>query len=289
MTLSIIIPVYNVAQYLRRCLESVTQQGVHDYEVLLVNDASYDNSLGICIEWCQTHPQFRVISHPANRGLSEARNTGILQAKGTYLAFLDSDDFLAPGTLSSLLSYLQQADVVEFPVQVDHLAKSAYTFKPQQGSISFQQWMAGDGYTHCYAWNKVYRASLWQGIQFPPGRYYEDIFTIPSVLQRAGSVLGIADGLYYYCKRNGSICNAPNLNRLRDYVQGLDYLISLPECQGHTALYIRALNAQLSYRQAGGREAVIARQPIPWRYILFSHLTPRQLLKALWFKLTYHG
>ena len=91
--LSIIVPVYNVAQYLRHCLQSLSEQGLEDYEVILVNDASRDNSRGICSEWCTNHPQFRLVCHEVNRGLSEARNTGIKIATGKYVMFLDSDDF----------------------------------------------------------------------------------------------------------------------------------------------------------------------------------------------------
>ncbi|MCF0197600.1 MAG: glycosyltransferase, partial [Bacteroidaceae bacterium] len=115
-TLTIIVPVYNVAQHLRQCLVSLSEQMEgDDYEVLLVNDASTDNSRGICSTWCDTHPRFRLLCHAANQGLSAARNTGLQAAAGTYIAFADSDDFLAPLTLQRALRAMGDADVVEFP------------------------------------------------------------------------------------------------------------------------------------------------------------------------------
>lgn len=289
MKLSIIVPVYNVAQYLRHCLESLSQQELQDYEVILVNDASYDNSLGICIEWCAEHPEFRIISHPKNMGLSEARNTGMREASGEYITFVDSDDFLQAGSLAKVLTFADKADVVEYPVMVDYLDKSAYEFHPHSGITSFTEWIAGDGYTHCYACNKIYRASLWEGMQFPPGRYFEDILTIPQVLRRAKNIYGTCEGMYYYCKRKGSISNSKNIKSLRDYVLALNQLLALPECSHHTSLYIRALNAQLTYLKAGGEGKIIPKHNIPLSYLFASGITTNQRLKALWFKLTYHG
>ena len=112
--LSIIIPVYNVAQYLRHCLQSILDQQLASYEVILVDDGSYDNSLGICIEWCNEHKEFKVFRHEQNRGLSEARNTGISQATGRYITFVDSDDFLAPETLGNCMASIGDAEVIDF-------------------------------------------------------------------------------------------------------------------------------------------------------------------------------
>ena len=92
MQFSIVIPVYNVAPYLRECVDSVLAQNSTDYEIILVDDGSTDNSPAICDEYAEKYSQIKVI-HKANGGLSDARNFGIKKAQGDYLMFLDSDDF----------------------------------------------------------------------------------------------------------------------------------------------------------------------------------------------------
>ena len=287
MKISIIIPVYNVAQHLPKCLESILTQGLVDYEVILINDGSYDNSQAICKEWCSKSPAFRLINHDKNQGLSAARNTGIKEAKGEVITFVDSDDYLAQGTLSACLEEMEDADVLEYPIMVDHLSAKEYPFHPIEGTYDFQTWMKRDGYTHCYACNKLFKRSLWGDTTFPIGRYYEDIFTIPYVLQRATKIRGTKHGMYYYCKRDGSISNTPKLRALSDYVEALVQLQKLPENQQNFALYLRSLNAQLSYHQHGGKEKIVPHRPLPLSFILSPNLTLHQRIKALWFRLTY--
>ncbi len=285
-SLSIIVPVYNVAPYVRHCLQSLLEQGLEQYEVILVNDASYDNSRGICSEWCREHPQFRLINHEANRGLSEARNTGIAHAEGVYVTFVDSDDYLEPETLSACMEEMEGADVLEYPIMVNHLAPDARLWTPAEGLTDFAQWIRQDGFTHCYACNKVFRRSLWEGECFPPGVCFEDIRAIPRILQKASSIRGIRRGTYYYCRRNGSISTSLDAKNLQEYAEALTGLMSLPECWDNMNLYLRALNAELTYRKNGGRGQLVPARRIPLRYILGPGLTMRQRLKALWFKLT---
>lgn len=283
--LSIIVPVYNVAPYLRHCLQSLTEQGIEDFEVLLVDDGSYDNSRGICIEWCAEHPPFRLIVHETNKGLSEARNTGIREAEGEFITFVDSDDFLAPDTLGLCLREMGEADVVEYPVQRDHYSDHASTWIPQERTVSFREWMQGDGYTHCYACNKIFRTSLWADTEFPAGKYYEDIFTIPYVLRRCSQIKEISQGLYYYCDRRGSISHTPKPQALKDFTEALVRLSELPENEHHTALYIRALNAEISYQKHSHRkEKLVPHRHIPWSYLLQPSLSWRERFKALWLK-----
>ena len=110
ISISIIIPVYNVERYLPVCLESIVQQSMDDYEVILVDDGSTDSSGPICNEYADRHPQFRVI-HQQNQGISAARNAGVVESKGKYLLFLDSDDFLVPNSLSKLLELANKNDL----------------------------------------------------------------------------------------------------------------------------------------------------------------------------------
>ena len=286
--MSIIVPVFNVSPYLRRCLQSLTEQGLDDYEVLLVNDASHDNSLAICQDWCRDHPQFRLLEHSTNRGLSEARNTGLSEAHGEYVAFADSDDYLAPQTLSQALARMEGADVVEFPVMENHLSERPRLWMPQEGTMRPDEWMDSGGFRHSYVWNKIYKRSLWEGITFPAGKLFEDLRTVPRVLKRAGSIRGIAQGIYYYCVRAEGISRQTDLEHLTHYAEAISLLSEEPQNAANWELYVRALNAQLSYRRAGGRRVFVTARHIPWRFIVRRGLSWRQRLKAVWFKFTYH-
>lgn len=112
--LSVIIPVYNVEQYLERCVLSVVYQTYHNLEILLIDDGSQDQSGKICDQLSQKYKRIRVI-HKKNEGLSDARNKGLDLAKGEYITFLDSDDYIHPETYSILISQLEtaNADIVE--------------------------------------------------------------------------------------------------------------------------------------------------------------------------------
>ena len=287
--LSIIIPVYNVAQYLRHCLQSILDQQLASYEVILVDDGSYDNSLGICIEWCNEHKEFKVFRHEQNRGLSEARNTGISQAIGRYITFVDSDDFLAPETLGNCMASIGDAEVIEYPVMINHLSDDVQLWQPENATKDFETWMKDNGFTHCYACNKVFKHELWDDIKFPKDKYYEDIFTIPYVLKKAHKIVSTDKGIYYYCKRNGSITNTPKKNALHDYLEALIQLFNFEENLQNTSLYIQCLNAQTSFLKYGGEGKIVPRKQIPWSYLFHSSLTARQRIKALWYKFSYHG
>ena len=113
MFFSIIIPVYQVAPYLRCCLDSVTGQRFRDREILLVDDGSTDGSGAICDEYREKHPDIRVI-HQQNQGLSGARNAGLDAAKGEWILFIDSDDWIAPDMLETLFAEMQRHPADEY-------------------------------------------------------------------------------------------------------------------------------------------------------------------------------
>lgn len=109
--ISIIIPIYNAADFLGKCVESVLMQSVSDIEVILVNDGSKDNSLEICNEFAAKDSRVRVIDKP-NGGVSDARNHGIDQASGNYLMFMDSDDWLSADALERFVPYMDKYDII---------------------------------------------------------------------------------------------------------------------------------------------------------------------------------
>ena len=122
MNLSIIIPVYNVEQTLQRCVKSVLEQSFTNYEIILIDDGSTDKSGQMIDSLAETDNRCTAIHQP-NRGLSAARNTGIEIATGNYITFIDSDDFIAPETLTPLMNILETRkgiDLLEYPVLEHH-------------------------------------------------------------------------------------------------------------------------------------------------------------------------
>ena len=114
MEISIIIPIYNVEQYIRKCLDSILRQGLYDgeYEVILVNDGSKDGSLAICEEYCQEYPHFRIINQE-NQGVSVARNNGIDHAQGKFIVFVDADDYLLDNGLNLAFEHFRERDDID--------------------------------------------------------------------------------------------------------------------------------------------------------------------------------
>lgn len=284
--LSVVVPVYNVHQWLRHCLQSLTEQGLESYEVILVNDSSRDNSQGICSEWCESHPEFHLINHERNQGLSAARNTGIKEARGEYITFVDSDDFLAPLTLSTLLSEMGDADVIEYPIEVYHLSRESRRWLSEsEGTENFAHWMQNRGQDHCYACNKIFRRSLWQGVEFPVGHFFEDIYTIPYVMRKAQSIRSTHKGLYYYCCRTGSISRTYTERNLTDLANSLSNLLQLPENKENDELCLRIRNAQRSLTKLYGKKFAASEQvKIRMRLLFAPGLSWRDRLKVIFYK-----
>lgn len=201
MKLSIVVPVYQVADTLERCLRSLDDLP-QDCEVILVDDGSTDGSGALCDAWAARHAPARVLHQP-NRGLSAARNAGIGQAVGDYLTFVDSDDFVEQGLYHRLLALLEahpEYDLVEFSAYEAYGSKEARTLmldeKIYRDPVDY--WLDGCAYRHAYAWNKVFRRSLFASVRFEEGRYFEDVFILP-LLARAARVIATTPlGFYYY-------------------------------------------------------------------------------------------
>ena len=207
--LSVIVPVFNAAGTLQRCIDSILSQSVSDMEIILVDDGSTDGSPVLCDRLASAHDCIRVI-HRDNGGLSVARNSGIQAASGSWITFVDSDDELTPGTLGPNLELTSDdIDLVEFPVTVHYGAPNVYNLDFQPVTISgdkvFPHWIISGGNTHCYAWNKIYRATLFDGIRFPENENFEDTAICPQIISRCRAVTYSNLGRYLYYSSSGSI------------------------------------------------------------------------------------
>ena len=209
MKLSIIIPVYKVEHTLSQCIESVLAQSFTDYEILLIDDGSPDNCPQICDQWTEQDNRLKVI-HKPNGGLSDARNVGIDRAQGEYITFIDSDDTIEKDTLSEIMNAFTLHPVyqiIEYPVSVHHHSDRAYIlhFEEKGYTNLHDYWIIHKGYTHAYAWNKVYHRKLFTDIRFPVGKLFEDIITVAKLLKLSGNILTISRGRYNYCENKDGL------------------------------------------------------------------------------------
>lgn len=207
--LTIIIPVYKVEKTLRRCVESITNQRDCDFEIVLVDDGSPDFSPAICDELALEDGRINVI-HKENGGLSDARNKGIEIAKGDYITFVDSDDFIGEDSLCELMSIMErhpEYDILEYPIYRFYGSRHAekLTFEEKTYSDMEEYWLSCHAYEHAYACNKIYKRHLFDEVRFPKGCVFEDIHTLPKILDKTKIVATTGKGLYYYCENENGI------------------------------------------------------------------------------------
>lgn len=224
--ITIIIPVYNVEEYIGRCLESARNQTYHNLEILVIDDGTEDDSSRIAEEYAQKDERIRVI-HQENAGLSGARNTGIEEACGEWILFVDSDDEMVPDSVETLYhaaianhtkmsmgGYYQCSHYKDGERMKEmHIPTGVYK---QEELIKY---FLTIGKNQEYIWTKLFHRSIWEEIRFPKGKVYEDIFTMPLVLQKAQSCVMIDHLVYKYHIRIGSISMGKNLEKQFD---GLD-------------------------------------------------------------------
>lgn len=203
--ISVIIPVYKVENYLRRCVDSVLAQTYQNMEILLIDDGSPDECPKICEEYAVKDPRIRVV-HQENKGLSGARNTGIGQAKGAYLSFLDSDDIYSPYFLESLYRAISayDADISQCRWEYMHGDHLKETYRPEAececltGREMLGRLYIQTGAYYVVAWNKLYKKELFKEIRYPEGRIHEDEATTYRLFDLAKKCVLVDNALYGY-------------------------------------------------------------------------------------------
>ncbi len=285
--LSVIIPVYNTAQTLDACVESVLQQQIDEMQLLLVDDASPDEAPARCDAWAARHPQrIRVIHQPKNGGLSAARNAALdvvlREGKTDIITFVDSDDRLTPNTYAPLLHLMAQhpdVDMLEYAYQeVPYINKGVNggnNKAPTLYADAQRYWLQEQAYTHSYAWNKLYRTALWRDVRFPVGRTFEDMHTLPRLLDGCRQVLVTQHGTYLYSYNpKGITANAS----AADWASLLEASLVAWHKYGRLAdlYYMYVLNIQLQYCKLSGKAP-----ELPYRPVRLSALPHRFWLKWL--------
>lgn len=211
--LSIIIPVYNVEDYITECVESVLNQTFCDIEIILVDDGSTDRSGLICDNFATEDKRIKVI-HKKNGGLSSARNCGIEEAQGDYLTFIDGDDIIVGketiGNLMSCLEANNDIDIIQYDVIHKYLSQMAHkrsypftTYKNKESIL--EAYMKQNIHVSCC--DKIFKKKIFKDIRFPLGQISEDIAIIPQIVENTCNLMTSEIGYYGYRYREGSISN----------------------------------------------------------------------------------
>jgi len=208
--ISIIVPVFNVEKYLKKCLDSIINQAFQNFELILVDDGSTDNSGKICDEYKIKDKRVKVI-HQENKGLSAARNAGIENATGNYIGFVDGDDYISYNMYEFLHNCLieNNADIAVCGLYNCFKNKKVPQYKKKEfyllDNVSALK-MALEGVVFSvHAVNKLYKRDLFIENRFPEGKLSEDAFIIPKILFESKKVVVKTLPLYYYVHHSGTI------------------------------------------------------------------------------------
>lgn len=209
---SLVVPVYNTANYLETCLNSLLRQSHQLLQIILVNDGSTDESETICLKYCAIDP--RLVYHKKeNGGLSSARNAGLELATGEYIGFIDSDDYVSPnfveGLLGACLKYQCGVSACGRLVVYDHRTERMFHFDKEQlwdGSHLIQRFLQWNGLDGSVC-DKLFHRSFLPLLHFTPGRISEDLPITCAVLLKSKRIVHVGEAMYHYIQRGSSITN----------------------------------------------------------------------------------
>lgn len=264
--LSIIVPIYNVEQYLDRCIQSILNQTYQNLEIILVDDGATDCSGAIADSYAAKDKRIKVF-HKENGGLSDARNYGLEHVTGDYILFIDSDDFIVNIMCERLITVASSnnADIVSCNYYIyrgdDDI--SIHTMSVQDDKRTFTGMdmlryylLKTEPFDLNVVWNKIFKLDLFNGVEpvrFPKGRVQEDNFTIFRLFLNANSIVTVNEPLYYYVQRAGSIM--ANFTRrfmidtIESYMYMSDYLMNhCSSVKNELQLYLLNSYVELSRR-----------------------------------------
>lgn len=239
MKISVIVPVYNVEPYLERCIQSILAQDFEEYEIVLVNDGTEDDSGKIAEDFARQYPEKIVYIKQENKGLGGARNTGILHAKGEYLLFVDSDDYIVPDTLQKVYRKMveEQADLLLFDYyriseQYEVLSRNYGCFG-KVDTFTLETY-PGVLFDNPSTWNKMYHRSLFvdYGIAFPDKVWYEDLRTTAKIYTKARKIVYFREPFYCYYQRESSIMHTKDCTKYLQIIEAMEDLLQYFKKEG---------------------------------------------------------
>lgn len=267
---SIIVPVYNVEKYIRKCLESLVNQTLKDIEVIVVNDGSPDNSQSIIDEYVKKYPHIIKSYAKENGGQGSARNYGYQKATGEYIGFVDSDDYVSLDMYEKLYNkaILNKSDIVicKYTVIDENNNSKEYQYlfnKTNNDKIDYL-------FNNTGVCNKIYKRNLLKKFEFRSKVWYEDIDFIIKILLKAKKINSIEDELYYYLVREGSTMNNNNIKKNLDILAAFDsilnYILENKEYQKYSDeiefiaiyhIYITAIARIINIKHTKGKKEII--------------------------------
>jgi glycosyltransferase involved in cell wall biosynthesis len=238
--ISIIVPVYNVEEYLPRCIDSILNQTFPDFELILVNDGSPGNCGKICDDFAKRDNRIKVI-HKKNGGAASARNAGINHAKGRYIAFVDGDDYIHYKMFDLLYSTMKECSsdlvacnfvkVTNYNSKLEETAIHNFHEENYSNLEALEQLFimknkehfsnAGNNLIWVLPVNKLYKRELFEKNRFEEGKICEDEFITHKLLYDCKKITYIPVTLYYYFQRSNSVMNSPYSIRRLDKVDAL--------------------------------------------------------------------
>ena len=205
---SIIVPIYNVEKFIKRSIDSLINQTYKNIQIICVDDGSTDGSMKILSEY---QDERIIIVHKENGGISSARNYGFKFVKGDYITFVDSDDWVEPEYIHTLIKQFTRGDIdiscIAFDYAYDDHKKN-YEYKMKKGVVKKNKALTllCDGKTITnHVWNKMYRSYLFSDVRFEEGRTFEDIYVMFKLFSKASKVSMVDKVLYHYYMRDDSL------------------------------------------------------------------------------------
>lgn len=231
MKLSIIIPVYNVELYLKECLDSIINQNNSAVELILINDGSTDNSLAICKEYSSKY-DFIILINQLNSGQSAARNAGLKIATGTYIWFIDSDDWIAQDSIQTIHNYLSNSDVDLFSFSFENevngkIVASDLNYSETIAPCKPNEFLNTTKYFFTSPWVRIFRKTFLEqhSLKFIEGMVHEDDFFNYQCMNFAQKVQKIPDVLYFYRIRDNSTTTSLTYDVILKRINSLFYII----------------------------------------------------------------
>lgn len=246
--ISVIVPSYNVAPYLQRCVDSLISQTYSNLEIILVDDGSTDDTGELCDKIAESDSRIKVI-HKKNGGLSDARNAGIDIATGEFYSFIDGDDFIEPDTYEVMMKEMENPRVsiaAGGVIVTDVQGNNRISMSPERQYLTkeeaFMDLLGGKNYITQSSCNKLFRSSLFEKIRYKKGILNEDMEILPRLLDVSDDVVLLNKAVYHYIKKPGSITTADySMERYRAIEVERDiYLLcknKYPQLQPYASFY----------------------------------------------------
>ena len=257
--ISVIVPIYNVEQYLDKCIDSIIKQTYTDLEIILVDDGSPDHCASICDHYAKKDHRIVVI-HKQNGGLSDARNAGISVAKGDYIGFVDADDYIHPQMYEILYQNLVETEadisVCEFACvqensNINGVEEDLSLFREVITKDSIMELLEYMNTITVVAWNKLYCSRLFENIRYPYAKVHEDEFVIHHILHECQKVVYSKAKLYFYLQRKEGITGQIRWKHVADgfeaYIDRIHFLKENDYSSMEVLSVIQMLNYIIKY------------------------------------------